>query len=108
MKASSIAVALVLGLLLSAGTAKAEQAGAISDDVLAQMGLGGMEQVSDEAGMDIRGKGWGGWGWGGGRGGWGGWGWGGHGWHGGWGWHGGFSKYEVKISKKEIKIKIKR
>ena len=59
MRASGLLVAVVCGLILNAGGLKAaDKAGAISQGTLAQLGLSGMQPVSDEEGMHIRGKGW--------------------------------------------------
>ncbi len=51
-------ISLGLGLLMVfASVAPAADRMAVSNDTLASMGLGGMQQMSDEAGMNVRGKG---------------------------------------------------
>jgi hypothetical protein len=65
MRLSILAAAILLGLLLNVGsTSAAEKATTkttttVSDNALADLGLAGLEQVSDAEGMEIRGKGWG-------------------------------------------------
>ena len=58
MRIFTLAAAILLGLFLNVGTTNAaEKSTTISSNVLAQLGLAGIEQVSDEEGMEIRGKG---------------------------------------------------
>lgn len=53
-KVLTCCVAMLLGF---AAFAPAADRTAVSNDTLASMGLGGMQQMSDEAGMNVRGKG---------------------------------------------------
>ena len=58
MKTSMLVMSAFLGLVLNGVVANAaDNSAPISDSVLAQMGMAGMQTVSDEVGMQIRGKG---------------------------------------------------
>jgi hypothetical protein len=59
MRVPILAVAIVLGLFLTVGstTAAEQKSTSVSENVLADLGLAGMEAVSDDEGMQIRGKG---------------------------------------------------
>jgi hypothetical protein len=54
---SLLIVCVVACLALTAGMANAANPGQISDNALAQMGLAGMQTMSDAQGAEIRGKG---------------------------------------------------
>ncbi|HZZ72912.1 MAG TPA: hypothetical protein VFE24_11725 [Pirellulales bacterium] len=57
MKKFSIAVLLALGLLCSSGSLFAQEAGGqVPGASLQQLGLGGMQSMSDEQGMQVRAK----------------------------------------------------
>lgn len=50
-------IALVaVALIATAGSVYADQPGAISQSTLADMGLGGMQTMTDQQGLDVRGK----------------------------------------------------
>ena|SRR5436190_17218210 len=59
MKSFVLAIAVVIVSAVAVNAAEPRAAGNVSADALAQLGLGGMQPLSDEQGTQIRGQGFG-------------------------------------------------